>query len=52
MTQPREAEIAASGLTPLDYMMTILRSDENDPLTCALRLPRRLLPTAIRSCKR
>ena len=26
----REAKIAASGLTPLDYMLTVLRNEENE----------------------
>jgi hypothetical protein len=25
----REAEVAASGLTPLDYMLSVLRNDKN-----------------------
>lgn len=27
----REAKIAASGLTPLDYMLSVLRDEEADP---------------------
>ena len=30
-TAKREAEIAASGLTPLDYMLSVLRDDNADP---------------------
>lgn len=30
-TQKRQAEIAASGLAPLDYMLSILRSEEQPP---------------------
>lgn len=29
-TAEREQQIAASGLTPLDYMLSILRNEEND----------------------
>lgn len=32
-TAKREAEISASGLTPLDYMLGLLRDASNDPLT-------------------
>jgi hypothetical protein len=28
-----EAKIAASGLTPLDYMLDVLRNEANDPAT-------------------
>lgn len=30
-TQERQAEVAASGLTPLDYMLTIMRDEEANP---------------------
>ena len=49
LTAQREAEIAASGLTPLDYMLRILRDENEDTMS-----PRRngegrsaLLPLAI-----
>ena len=32
-TAAKEAAIAASGLTPLDYMLGLLRDGSNDPLT-------------------
>ena len=31
VTQEKEAQIAASGLTPLDYMLSILRNDLEGP---------------------
>lgn len=31
LTEKREAKIAASGLTPLDYMLSILRDDNAKP---------------------
>lgn len=31
-TIARQAEIAASGLTPLDYMLSVLRDEANDPI--------------------
>ena len=32
-TAAKEAAIAASGLTPLDYMLSLLRDEKNDGLT-------------------
>lgn len=31
-TAAKAAEIAASGLTPLDYMLSVLRDEANDPI--------------------
>src|SRR5262245_53584766 len=31
ITVARESEIASSGLTPLDYMLTVLRNPNEDP---------------------
>lgn len=32
-TAARQAEIAASGLTPLDFMLNVMRDDQNDLAT-------------------